>query len=263
MITWDSSFETVPANTDSISAGADVIRTLKSAIRERVAKDHYMDLAGDSQDHGEHSRVTFHEPLDETPTTEDGKGVLFTQEVDGRAELHWKDEEGTILAITSQGELTYTPGSGTINPPGSAVAFMGATPPEGWLECNGAAVSRTTFASLFTVISTMYGHGDGSTTFNLPDLRGYFLRGWDHGVGRDPDSASRTDRGDGTTGDNVGTIQDEELKSHAHSYSQSEYIERFDGNKASATVGTTASTSSVGGNETRPMNVAVMYCIKT
>ena len=49
------------------------------------------------------------------------------------------------------------------------------TVPDGWLLCNGAAVSRTTYANLFAVIGTKYGSGDGSTTFNLPNLHGRFL----------------------------------------------------------------------------------------
>ncbi|WP_428834875.1 phage tail protein [Pseudomonas fulva] len=56
-----------------------------------------------------------------------------------------------------------------------------ATPPPGWLKRNGAAVSRTTYAALFAKIGTTWGAGDGSTTFNLPDGRGSFDRGWDDG----------------------------------------------------------------------------------
>lgn len=60
-----------------------------------------------------------------------------------------------------------------------------ATAPAGWLKANGATVSRTTYAALFSKIGTTFGTGDGSTTFNLPDLRGEFLRGWDDGRGID------------------------------------------------------------------------------
>ena len=63
---------------------------------------------------------------------------------------------------------------------GCVMWYAKNTPPVGWLECNGSAVSRTTYANLFAVIGTTYGNGDGSTTFNLPDLRGEFVRGWDH-----------------------------------------------------------------------------------
>ncbi len=70
-------------------------------------------------------------------------------------------------------------------PAGMVNAFAGATAPAGYLICDGSAVSRTTYADLFAVIGTTYGAGDGSTTFNLPDLRGEFIRGFDAGRGVD------------------------------------------------------------------------------
>jgi microcystin-dependent protein len=65
------------------------------------------------------------------------------------------------------------------NPSGIIAPFAGSSAPSGWLICNGIAYSRTTYASLFTAIGTLWGVGDGSTTFNIPDLRGQFLRGYD------------------------------------------------------------------------------------
>ncbi len=62
-------------------------------------------------------------------------------------------------------------------PAGLIFAYAGSSIPTGWLDCNGAAVSRTTYADLFSAISTTWGAGDGSTTFNLPDLRSATLRG--------------------------------------------------------------------------------------
>lgn len=70
-------------------------------------------------------------------------------------------------------------------PTGLSGFYAGDTPPVGWLEENGAAVSRTTYANLFAIIGTRYGAGNGSTTFNLPDSRGYAKRVWDHGRGID------------------------------------------------------------------------------
>lgn len=70
-------------------------------------------------------------------------------------------------------------------PSGAVTMHAANTAPTGWLECDGAAVSRTTYAALFTAIGTTWGVGDGSTTFNVPDLRGEFVRGWDHGKGTD------------------------------------------------------------------------------
>ena len=62
----------------------------------------------------------------------------------------------------------------TTIPAGAMMPYGAATAPDGWLLCNGAAVSRTTYATLFSVLSTTFGAGDGSTTFNVPDLRGRF-----------------------------------------------------------------------------------------
>jgi len=82
--------------------------------------------------------------------------------------------------------LLQTPQTVNVSAPAGTVSYTAAnTVPAGYLECNGAAVSRTTYATLFAAIGTTYGTGDGSTTFNLPDLRGEFVRGWDHGRGVD------------------------------------------------------------------------------
>lgn len=73
-----------------------------------------------------------------------------------------------------------------ILPAGCVVMFAAAVAPSGFIKANGAAVSRTTFARLFAAIGIQYGAGDGFTTFNVPDLRGEFLRGWDDGRNVDP-----------------------------------------------------------------------------
>lgn len=69
--------------------------------------------------------------------------------------------------------------------PGDVKTVATATAPSGWLKANGAAVSRTAYANLFSAIGTTFGPGDGTTTFNLPDLRGEFVRGLDDGRGID------------------------------------------------------------------------------
>lgn len=76
-------------------------------------------------------------------------------------------------------------------PPGFVLPFAASTPPAGWLRANGAAVSRTTYAALFAAIGTTYGAGDGSTTFNLPDVRAEFPRFWDDGRGIDANPSPR------------------------------------------------------------------------
>lgn len=93
-------------------------------------------------------------------------------------------------------------------PPGVVLAFAGSVAPDGWLLCNGALVSRTTFVTLFSAISTAHGSGDGTTTFALPDYRGRFMRGVDGATARDPDRLTRTAAAaGGNTGDAVGSVQ--------------------------------------------------------
>jgi microcystin-dependent protein len=70
-------------------------------------------------------------------------------------------------------------------PAGFILHWPNATPPEGFLACNGSAIARTIYPELFAVIGTTYGAGDGTTTFNIPDLRGEFIRGFDAGRGVD------------------------------------------------------------------------------
>ena len=99
---------------------------------------------------------------------------------------------------------------------GTISAYGGNTAPTGWLLCDGTAVSQTTYADLFAVIGCNFGCSGGN--FNLPDLRGRFLRGRDGGSGRDPDSGARTAMSTGgNTADNVGSVQVDAFKSHTHS----------------------------------------------
>jgi len=97
-------------------------------------------------------------------------------------------------------------------PPGTVVAFAGPSGrvPTGWLLCDGRAVQRVgTYAKLFTAIGVFHGIGDGTTTFNIPDYRGRFLRGVDYTANRDPDHNARTVVGAGTgvVSNEVGSVQ--------------------------------------------------------
>jgi microcystin-dependent protein len=93
-------------------------------------------------------------------------------------------------------------------PSGVMLYYAAGSTPAGWLRCNGAAVSRSTYADLFAAIGTTYGVGDGSTTFNLPNPRGKFIRVLDEGAGIDPSRA-------------LGSYQADEIKSHTHSATSS------------------------------------------
>ena len=174
--------------------------------------------------------------------------------------------DGTNLTVggavkSSSGGIIFPDGSTlasstNIIPAGSMSLFAASSPPTGYLECNGSLISRTTYSVLFSVIGTTFGAGDGSTTFGIPDMRGYFARGWDHSAGVDP---SRT----------FGSTQADAFASHTHIWSTSSggtiqaggftipYPASYPGNATNNT------TSSTGGTETRPKNVALMYIIKT
>ncbi|WNI36448.1 phage tail protein [Chryseobacterium sp. SG20098] len=142
---------------------------------------------------------------------------------------------------------------------GSITAFSYSAIPSSYLVCDGSAVSRTTYSALFAKIGTTYGSGDGSTTFNLPDLRGEFIRGLDLGRGVD-------------TGRALGTSQTDDFKSHNHSLSSNQLsVSTGTANDNLNNVSTganrygliqTVTIGNTGGTETRPRNIAMVYAIK-
>lgn len=159
--------------------------------------------------------------------------------------------------------LDPLPSSGS--PAGEVTYFARNTPPAGWLKANGAAVSRTTYAALFAVIGTVFGAGDGATTFNLPDLRGEFVRGWDDGRGVDATRTfASTQTGavethyhstDGTNGSNQHAV-------YYGSDGNFDYGRSASVSGADADYKAGARTGSYGSTETRPRNVALLACIK-
>lgn len=137
--------------------------------------------------------------------------------------------------------------------PGAVGFFARSTAPTGYMKANGAAVSRSAYAALFGAIGTTFGAGDGATTFNLPDLRGEFLRGFDDGRGVDVGRA-------------FGSLQADEFKNHSHIqfWGQGGAGTLIPGNNiASLSIRSTVGpTGDAGGTETRPRNVALLACIK-
>ena len=169
-------------------------------------------------------------------------------------------------------------------PVGTILAHAANTPPTGFLECNGSNISRSTYATLFSAISTTFGVGDGSSTFALPDLRGQFIRGWANTGSTD---ASRV----------FGSTQTDQNKNHTHTTDSTSltggirkisegfgaggsatgvFTKTADGNNtitgssSTSPVGgvdfdgthTHTISSSGGGTEARPTNLALMYIIK-
>jgi microcystin-dependent protein len=138
-------------------------------------------------------------------------------------------------------------------PAGCVMPFAGAAPPDGWLLCYGQAVSRTAYSDLFTAIGTTYGAGDGSTTFNLPDLRGRVAAGKDDMGGS---AAGRlTAPISGATlgafgGEQSHILSTTEMPAHSHSFGIGQHdaaIYNGNVNGGDGTNQTTFNSSSVGG----------------
>jgi microcystin-dependent protein len=171
-------------------------------------------------------------------------------------------------AITPAGFAGAINSLGISNPTGSIITFAGSTAPAGYLECDGSAVDRTTYATLFGVIGETFGAGDTTTTFNVPDLRGEFIRGWDDGRGIDSGRA-------------FASTQNSQNLAHSHNVTDPghQHTATLSDDTAAATVGastvggapsaaTTDNTTTnitidnAGGSEARPRNIALLYCIK-
>ena len=153
-------------------------------------------------------------------------------------------------------------------PTGSIVAMATRVVPTGYLECNGNTLSRTTYSKLFSVVGTTFGAGDGATTFNLPDLRGEFIRGLDSGRGVDQSRQIGTQQGDAIR-NITGEFQSTDDNITANVLKGAFY---YTGRAAGTGAGGSGSEPVVGfdvsrqvptANENRPRNIALLYIIKT
>jgi microcystin-dependent protein len=226
---WD---KTKPAGTQAGSDMDDAIRDTRAGVEAMLGTEHTVDASN---------------PAAVTAVHKDA--FCKTEYLADSAVTTAKVADDAItMAKTAKDSLV---------PVGAVLPFANSTVPAGWLECNGAAVSRETYADLFAAIGTTYGVGNGSTTFNVPDTRGEFIRGWDHGRGVD-------------TGRALGSSQEDSIEEHIHQY-QSFVSATATGysNASNAQNGEYSgaypqnrNTGSTGDSETRPRNVAFMYCIK-
>ena len=183
---------------------------------------------------------------------------------------------GQALTTNGSGALAFATIGGV--PTGAVFYFAANTAPTGFLKCDGTAVSRNNYAALFAVTGTTYGVGNGNTTFNLPDLRGEFIRGWDDGRGVDASRAFGSAQGYATAkpqttaatrllGDGTTTTIDASTTNPS-----AIGFTRVSKTTEGVTAGTIDSTGSgqeidvlqgvTGDAETRPRNVALLACIK-
>ena len=188
-----------------------------------------------------------------------------------QTQLNAKAASGANSDITSLTGLT-TPlsvvqgGTGQTNaivPVGAVALFAGAAAPIGYLFCDGAAVSRTTYAALFTAISTLWGVGDGTTTFNVPDMRGRAPIGVGTGSGLTARSLAATG------GAETHTLSTAEMPSHTHTQfntgtGASGQIEGGGGSlgPTASSVATGATGGGVAHNNMQPF-AAINFIIKT
>lgn len=170
------------------------------------------------------------------------------------ASLNLSDVQSAATARTNLGVYSKTE-SDQLQPAGNVAYTARSTPPTGWLAANGAAISRTVYAALFAAIGTTFGAGDGVTTFNVPDLRGEFLRGLDGGRGIDPGRA-------------LGSVQASQNLAHSHTYTRvgpapgSGAGIYADVSRENQSLNYALYMNSSGGSEARPRNVALLPIIK-
>lgn len=151
--------------------------------------------------------------------------------------------------------------------------FPVAAAPAGWLKANGATISRTAYAALFARIGTIYGAGDGSTTFRLPDLRGEFPRAWDDGRGVDPTRTIGSAQSDairnisgtlGFHGSGTGTVLQSATGAFVPGMLRGAYggSTIYSGPTSFDSATFNAQSQVPTATENRPRNVALLACIK-
>jgi len=204
---------------------------------------------------------------DTTVTLTMDSGQILVTEVDGSEAVSVGSDPGTqSIAYTSVADPPAQPETFS---PGMIMIYGAVGPPNGWLICNGQAVNRTTYADLFTAIGTTYGSGDGSTTFNIPDLVGRAPIGY----GQSPDAGegggAGTSRGIGTkAGAETHTLSTDQMPAHDHTSPFSATGPQEDGGGSATNIpvpGTGPATGSAGNgvahNNVGPA-LTIQYIIK-
>lgn len=202
-----------------------------------------------------------------------GFGAVLFAAMDALSDADKKDREAAMVKLGDTIELQ-------ISPAGTIIAFGGTSAPTGYSECDGGELSRTGEAVLFGAIGTTWGVGNGSTTFNKPDLRGAFLRGaGSHGT-------ANMANGNDFAGPSVGSTENDQMQGHRHglvgrnengdsNLVNNRTLARLTNSYKDATPNTTMNAGSISvptagangtprtGDETRPFNAGVLYCVKT
>jgi hypothetical protein len=211
---------------------------------------------------------------------------VVTADANGQLITIAPGSSGNVLTSNGTTWASSAPAASTGKATGEVFMTGAATCPSGAIEADGSSKLRTggtgcgggSCANLFAVYSTTWGSADG-THFNIPDIRGKFVRGYDHAAGNDPDRASRTACvTGGATGDNIGSCQTDAFQDHAHLDALDTGANLnswgFDGSWSTVTGSSSVTSaaqhsslaSSIAGQrtstETRPKNVSMLYCVQ-
>lgn len=185
-------------------------------------------------------------------------GTSSMADSDDAIRANWSALE-TSLGTNIGNEIIY-------QPVGMVIDYAGSVEPSGWFLCNGGTKSRTTYAPLFSIISTTYGTGDGASTFHLPDFRGVFIRGaGTHGV--------LTKASGGNYSGVLGQSQNDKMQGHSHTRTVFAYggasplaLSGANSSDYNSEVGVPSTSGTNGtprvGEETNPVNYALNKLIK-
>ncbi|MCP4132709.1 MAG: hypothetical protein GY754_17215 [bacterium] len=219
--------------------------------------------------------------LKQESSSDNSEGFSFS---DLYSDTSLKEEIAALRASTGNSDTllqnSITNLEKLVSPTGSITPFAGPKDevPGEWLICDGRPVSRTEYSALFDVIGTAWGVGDGQDTFNLPDLRGIFLRGVAENSNNDVDKGSRTSLNRGNAGNLVGSYQGDAIRNITGQFdgdSNESYTEFYSG-AFSGTDGGKGNSGDGGGclhnfdaskvvptgSDNRPKNAYVYYLIK-
>lgn len=208
----------------------------------------------------------------------DGTGFVIMSNYIPLTQLARTGTAGQVLTSNGTANAPTMQNLPVFRPAGEIASFAMASTPSGWLPCDGAAVSRATYSGLFSAIGISYGAGDGSTTFNVPDFRGHFLRASGTHSDGTASAAMFTKQADAFLNHNHTATTDTQ-GTHAHTSTGGTYggnwVQGGTGQSPATSASTatssdgahahnvTVNTSTAGGTETRPDNYAVWVCIKT